>query len=228
MGGRGGRVRGTVLTNYKRNPLVLGHAVVRAVDHLDDLLELRPAAVVLVDAQVEHEAPAAQQLQALDELVRQHRPARLVLQQVPEPPDFRPALAGFLLDQVEIPLHDGGPARQRRPGDVRGAQRRVLGGVALPRLGLARGDALQPRDLHQRVLPPAAVPLPGRQVVLPVRLQEDEAPGRGARAGGLVLVQRVLLAQRVVRRAPRQRVHLGLGVEVDVGVDDGDIGSHIG
>lgn len=210
--------------------MVLWHALVGPVDHLHRLLELDAAAVVLVDADVEHEALAAQELEALDEVVRQARPVGLVLEQVAEAPDLGPGVAGGLAHALNVALHDGGPAGQGRPRDVGGAQRGVLLGVALAVPRLAGGDAPDPVDLHQRVLPAAAVPGAGLEVDLAVRLEEDEAldrRGRG-RDGRLVLLQGVLLGQGPVGLAPCQRLQLRLWVQVDVGVDDGNLRSHDG
>lgn len=206
----------------------------RPLDHGDDLLELRPPAAVLVDADVEDKAPAPEQPQALDELGLQHRPRGLVLQQVPEPLHLLPdALAAVpfarLAHRINVPLQRLGPRRQRRPGHDPQAQRGVLVLVALPRARPPAGDARQPRHLGQRVSPPA---LRGgvRLVVLAVRLEEDEAREEVVlgRRGRAVLCDGVLPVEGALGLGPGEGVELARGEEVDVGVDYGDRGRHLG
>lgn len=178
---------------------------------------------MLVDTNVKNEPAAAEQLDALDELVLQHGPVRLVLHQVPEALDPGPRVARLLPDAVEVALHDLDAARQGRPGDDAQAELGVVGRVALTLARLPEGDAPDPRHLGQGGLPAGAVGGARLEVVLAVRLDEDEAEQRGRRGRRLaVLVDRALAAEGVLRAAPGEGVVLGGRVEVDVGVDDGE------
>ncbi len=189
----------------------------RPIDHLDRLLQLDAAPLVLVDAEIEHQPLAAQELQPRDELVLEHRAVGLILHQVPDALDLVPDRAGRGLGLLEVLLEPGGAQHDGRPGDDAEAQLGVRGSVTLALARLARRDAPQPGDLLERVGPVARVG------VLAVRLQEHEALQVGRRARrGRVLLERVLLAQRAVGRVPGERVQLGLGEEVDVRIDDGD------
>lgn len=65
-----------------------------AVNHLDGLVQLDASTSVLVDAEVEDEAPLAEDLEARDKVVLEGSPVRLVLKEVAEAldlgPGFRP------------------------------------------------------------------------------------------------------------------------------------------
>lgn len=211
------------LTQDEGHPVLLRDAVVGAVDHLDDLVELLLPAATLVDGHLEDEAAAAEQLEAVDEVLVQHGAVGLVLQQVAKALDLGPGVGGGVADAVEVALQDGGPAGDRRPGDHGEAQGGVAGAVALAVGGLAEGEAAHPGDLRKRLLPAGAVGGARGEVVLAVGLDDDEAQQRGRRLGGAaVLVDRVLAGEVMVRAAPGEGGGLVGGVEVDVGVDDGE------
>lgn len=72
----------------------------RTVNQSNDFIELLLPPSMLIDTQFKDKPTSAQQLHALDEVVFQHGPVRLILQQVAEPLDLGPRLAGLLLDQI--------------------------------------------------------------------------------------------------------------------------------
>lgn len=196
-------------------------------NHLDRLLQLLPAAAVLVNGHLEDESPFAQVLEALDELVLQHGAVRLVLQEVPKPLDLGPRLAGLLLDARNVALHNRLSAWHGGPGHNGQTEALVFRRVAFAVERRAEGHALQPADLLEGAIPAGlggvTARRDGREVVFAVCLDEDEAQqgGRGAR-GVLELLDGELARQRVVGRAPGEVGDFGLGVDVDVRVDDGE------
>lgn len=87
--------------------MVLLHALVGAVNHLDGLVQLDSSASVLVNTEVEDEAPLAEDLETRDEVILKGNPMRFVLDEVAEAldlgPGFRPGRL-FGLGEVLLEL----------------------------------------------------------------------------------------------------------------------------
>jgi hypothetical protein len=150
---------GEKLTQDENHLLPLLDSLVRTINHLHRLLQLRPSPTMLVKLDVEHQPLAAEQLEALDEVVRQARPVLLVLQHEPHPLDQLPrARARRLLGLAHVLAEPARAEVHRRPRHE--AQHR--------RAGLHRAPHV--RDLGQRVRPVLAA------IVGAVRLDDHKAP----------------------------------------------------
>lgn len=205
------------LTDDEGDLFAIGYTIVGPPDELQQLVKLFLPPPVMIDAHVESEAPAAQHLDALNKVLGQHGPIRLILQQIAEPLDLGPRVPGHLLRLLQIPLHGICALRHGRPRHNAQAHLRILGRRVVAVARLAERHAPQVVQLRQLVSPVI------RAAVLAVDLDEDVAQqGRRGLGGGLVLSDGVGAAQGVVGRGPGVPVDVALGVEVDVGVDDGE------